>query len=468
MIPNRRIPVKTGLSKLDAHLDELLGQLDNAPRRFLAFQFLNVLSWQSVLGTVLVLHARALGINTAHVGLLNSFMYFAGVLGLVTKPLAERIGSKRLLMTGWTMRNILVAPIVLSPWVFRRWGTPGAMILLGSTTMLFCVTRALAGIAWSSWIHEIVPSDHLARYYTLETMITRFLAVAFGAVAFFFLGSDPPRWRFAAIAAFGVIAGLVSIRALVRVPGGGPALAAGHAAPWHTGFGVVLRDRVYMLFLGCVLINSFVFAGQSLLLTLLLRERLGLGPGPILLLTSLGSLLTIATIIRWRRVADSLSSAPTIAATTLLLALCLAGMAPLAFGRMGLLYALLLCLLIPVAETGNYVATTRAYMLRMDPRYRHAYNAAWAATLALGGGGSSLLVGWLVRSGAALPFTLVALGYALLMLIGTALVIRLPESTHPESRTRLFNPRQPLRGIIRIWWYVLRPGHAATDIGPET
>ena len=156
--------MKPGIFKLNTHLDELLGPLGDAPRRFLTFLFLNVISWQSVIGTVLVLHARALGIDTAYVGVLNSFMYFASVLGLATKPLAERIGSKRLLITGWTMRNILVAPIVLSPWVYTRWGAHGAMILLSVTTGLFCITRALAGIAWSSWLHEIVPADHLARF----------------------------------------------------------------------------------------------------------------------------------------------------------------------------------------------------------------------------------------------------------------------------------------------------------------
>jgi hypothetical protein len=456
--------VKTGLHKFDSHLDELLGPLGDAPRRFLTFLFLNVISWQSIVGTVLVLHARALGIGTAYVGLLNSFIYFASVLGLATKPLAERIGSKRLLITGWTLRNILVAPIVLSPWVYTRWGAHGAMILLSVTTGLFCITRALAGIAWSSWIHEIVPAGNLARFYTMETILTRLLAVAFGALTFFFLGAHPHLWQFAAIAASGVIAGLVSIRALARVPGGGPALIASNAS-WFSGFGVTVRDRAFMPFLGCIMISSFVFAGQGLLFTLLLRERLGLGPGPILLLTSLGSLLTIVTTVRWRRVADSHSSPATIAATTLLLTFCLAAMVPLCFGQMPWAYVLALCLLIPVAETGAYVASTRAYMLRMNPRYRHTYNAVWSAGLALGGGFSSLLVGWFVRSGAAIPFALVAMGYALVMLLASALIIRLPENgfTYRDLRTRLFEPRRPLRSIVRIWWYVLRPGHADTE-----
>ena len=220
---------------------------------------------------------------------------------------------------------------------------------------------------------------------------------------------------------------------------------------------------------GCILISSFVFAGQGLLFILLLRERLGLGPGLILLLTSLGSLLTIVTTMRWRRVADAHSSPTTIAATTLLLAICLAAMTPLCFGQAPRIYILALCLLIPVAETGAYVAGTRAFMLRMNPHYRHTYNAVWSSSMAIGGGISSLLVGWFVRSGEAIPFALVSTCYALVMLLASALIIRLPENgaTYHTLHTRLFDPRHTLRSIVRIWWYVLRPGHARTELGVE-
>jgi len=146
---------------------------------------------------------------------------------------------------------------------------------------------------------------------------------------------------------------------------------------------------------------------------------------------------------------------------------CLAGMIPLCFGHVPSYCVLPICLLIPVAETGMYVASTRAFMLRMNPRYRHTYNAVWSAGLAIGGGMSSLLVGWFVRSGAAIPFAFVATGYALLMLLASVLIIRLPENgvTYRALHTRLFDPRHTLRSIVKIWWYVLRPGHARTEIG---
>ena len=362
-------------------------------------------------------------------------------------------------MAGWTLRNIVVSPLVLTPWVYARWGTHAAMLLMSVTTGLFCITRALASIAWSSWVHEIVPAENLARFYSAESILTRLLTVGFGAMAFFFLGAQPPLWRFAAIAACGVTAGLLSIRLLARVPGGKPDPNS-RGTPWLAGFPETLRDRTFMAFLGCIMLSNFVIAGQGLLFTLLLRERVGLGPGTILLLIAIGSLLTIVTTMRWRRVADTHGSPTTMAATTLLLVFCLAAMVPLCFGHLPAYCVLPVCLLIPVAESGMYVASTRAFMLRMNPRYRHTYNAVWSSSMAVAGGASSLLVGWTVQSGAAIPFALIAAGYALLLLLASALIIRLTENgtTYHTLHTHLFHPHHTLRSICRIWGYVLQPG----------
>lgn len=448
--------LKSGIPSFDRQLGELLDPLGDGPRRFLAFLFFNVLSWQALIGTVLVLHARALGIDAARVGLLNSIMFFTSVLGLATKPLAERIGSRRLLMGGWTLRNIVVAPIVLTPWVHARWGADGAMLLLGSATLLFCATRALAGIAWSSWQHEIVPPAHLARYYTLETMLTRLLTAAFGLLAFFTLGHHPPPWRFSAIAAGGVVAGLLSVRVLARVPGGGPPPGDGTPRPWHHGFGALLRDRPFLRLMGCLAVAAFAQAALGLFLPLLLRDRLSLGPGPILFVTTLGSCLTLITSPRWRRVADALGSPITLTATLLLLALCFLGLAPLGVWRLPLLYLLPLCLLLPMAEAGLYVASARALMLHMDARHRHAYNAVWGAAMALCGGSASLLSGWLLRRNAGGAYALLALGGGVLLLLAAYLASRLREGdiVRRAIRRGLFAPRRPWHSLLRIWGYV--------------
>ena len=141
-----------------------LRALPEGPRRSPGFLFLDVRSWQCLTGPALVLHARALGIERRFVSVLFSLPCFAGCLGLPTRPPAGRHGSKRVLMAGWSARNLPVLPIILTPVPLRCAGPGAAAVLLFVTISLFCITRVLAGVAWSSWLHEIVPPVQLGRF----------------------------------------------------------------------------------------------------------------------------------------------------------------------------------------------------------------------------------------------------------------------------------------------------------------
>lgn len=454
---------KTLLGKLQ------LDTLDDGPRRFLAFLFLNVMSWQCLIGPVLVLHARALGIDRGSVGVLYSLLFFAGVLGVLTKALAERYGSKRVLMAGWTTRNLLVLPVVLTPWVLARWGAGPAAVLLFVTAGLFSMTRALAGIAWSSWLHEIVPPPQLGRFFAAETVMTRLLAVSFGIFAFFVLGNEPPIWRFSAVAALGVGFGLLSVRVLRRVPGGGPTSRGGEPA-W-SGFGAVLRDRMFMGFLGYVAWFGFVYVGMGLLVLLLLRDQLHLGPGLILLLTTCGNLLAVPTSTRWRRIADHHGSVVVMAAAGLIVIACLVVLACLRPSRAPLLVVAAVCALLPVAESGNYVAANRGFMLLMRPELRHATNAVWGAAAALPSGVSAVLMGFWLRGGTTTHYVLAAWAYAAIMLVGVGACLRFGRvfSDQDKHASPVHHPQQPIRSLLRMLRYVLRPGPSVVALtGQDT
>lgn len=460
---NRSRPLLQSLIQL-LHLDTM----PEAARRFLAFLFLNVLSWQCLIGTVMVLHARAIGIGAGAVGLLFSLLYFAGVLGVVTKPLAERFGSKRVLMTGWTARNLLVLPIVFTPVVFRYWGKGAAAALLFTTLSLFCITRALAGIAWSSWLHEIVPPLKLGRFYTYETVMTRLLTVVFGVIAFFVLGHNPPLWRFAVIAAFGVAFGLVSLQLLRRVPGGEPVTDSKHK-PVRGGYLLVFRDRMFMGFLLCSTLFGIIYTGLSLLVTLTLRDQLGIGAGTILLLTSCGNVLAMFTTPRWQRIADRHGSPMVMAANGVLIVFSLLVLGWLREDRAPMALVALACALIPIAESGNYMATSRGYMLRMKPRIRHAYNAVWSALNQVFYGISAVFIGIWLQEGSPARFRSAAWGYALLMVIAIWLALRLPvpRLDSPRGPSPVYNPAQPLRSLGRMLRYVLRPARSLTRLPPD-
>jgi MFS-type transporter involved in bile tolerance (Atg22 family) len=450
--------------------------LPPGPRRFLAFNFINVLSWTSLLGTVLVLHATALGISSAAIGALNSILNFACILGIFTKTLAERIGSKRLLLGGWTLRNLMAAPIVLVPLVRRFFGFMPAAVLLFACITLFCIARALSNIAWASWLHEIVPPKHLGRYYTVESVMTRVLMLLCGVVCFLvFSGSsstpspDNPDyaelWRFAAISGFGVTMGLVSTRVLRNVPGGMPPEPDARGEVPHASFRAVLHDRMFLSFLLCSAFFSSLYTGAAVMIPLLLRLHFKLGTGTVLLLTSLGNLLAVATTPRWRRVADRHGSPVTMLANGVLFAMCMGVFGLLAYlrpARAPLWILFPICALVPVADSGNAMATSRGFMLRVTAENRHACNAIWNAGTQTLCGTASIATGLLLRGGDAgmhLRYASVAWCFALLMLATGwfALRVRVPEGDAQPGPSPIYNPAHPLQSIYRIIPYVLAP-----------
>ncbi len=451
-----------------------LNMLPQGPRNFLAFNFLNILSWSSILSPVLVLHANALGISSSAIGALNSVLYFAGILGIFTKSLAERIGSKRLLLGGWTLRNLLAAPIVLTPLVRMYFGFLPAATLLFTCITLFCITRAMSNIAWASWLHEIVPPTRLGRYYTIEAIMTRVLLVACGLACFLcFDGTaatapaDGPNygelWRFAALAGFGVAAGLFSTRVLRNVPGGlPPPKKDGENVP-HASFGSVLHDRMFMLFLFSSAFFSCIYVGGGVLIPLLLKKHFAMSTGTVLLFTSIGNLLAVFTTPRWRLMADRHGSPATMLANGILYSACMILIGVLAYFKPSFApFALLpLCALVPVAESANSMACSRGYMLRISAESRHACNAVWNAGTQTICGIVSILVGILLDSpeGMNLRFAAVAWGAAALILGAGwfALRVPVPKGDAQPGPSPLYNPAHPLLSMYRVIPCVLNP-----------
>jgi hypothetical protein len=80
-------------------------ELPSAPRRFLFFPAINVISWQCIVGQILVLFARTLDMPPTWVGLLIACLPLSMLLVVVTVPLVEWLGPRWILTWGWLLRN---------------------------------------------------------------------------------------------------------------------------------------------------------------------------------------------------------------------------------------------------------------------------------------------------------------------------------------------------------------------------
>ncbi len=283
--------------------------LGNAARRFLLFSFLNTVSWQLLVGSVLVLHARALAIPSSIVGIVVSIMPFTLVLSLVVSHWVDRIGPRRMMTAGWTARNLMAFPLVLTPWIYATWGSRAAGVALFTGVLCFCTMRSLTCAGWFPWLHEIVPETERGRYFSMEIILVQVVNVGIGVATFLFLGRDPALWKFGALSAAGIAAGLASISLMRRIPGGGPSPSCRRRRA-AVDLRLVLRDRGFMTYAWWTSLGLFVTVGQSTLTVLSMRDYLHIAPSMIMFATAMGSAAAMAACPWWGRLADRHGSGP--------------------------------------------------------------------------------------------------------------------------------------------------------------
>jgi MFS family permease len=276
-----------------------LRELPSAPRRFLYFSTINVISWQCLVGPPLVLFGRALDMPPAWVGVLIGLMPLSMLLVIFTGPLVEWLGPRRLLTWGWLLRNLLAATVIAIPWAMKLGGKPGGWLVLLFATLGFCVFRAISVGGWFPWLHEVLPAHQRGRYLAAETalaqVVTILVVVGCGAI----LGQRGELGGFFLIYAVGIVTGLASVGLMHRIPGGEVQAEEVPGAPRGFALGPILRDRSYMRFVTRTFFCLAVLAGQSSVAVMYLRDVLAYSDRRIMYLAGAGSLAVALLIGYW-------------------------------------------------------------------------------------------------------------------------------------------------------------------------
>jgi MFS family permease len=437
-----------------------LEKIGPAPRRFLSFLVFNVTSWECLLGSVLILHARALGIAPSWVGVLTAIIPFTMLITLLMKPVAERYGSKWLMIRCWTARIVAVSPIVFTPLAYAHWGTGGAAVILFSSVALYCLFRSLGSIGWMPWIHEIVPETRRGLYTGIEAMVVRIALILLGPVIYLILGEHPPLWKFSAVSAFGILLALISLAFMRKIPGGGPHPVIHHSRRNHLAeYRQVLSDPQFRPFFMCAAAGTFAYMGYGLLVMLYMREQLQIAPGRIMLITSAGSLATALTVQRWGHVADTHGSPATMASSSALVVVCLLLCTTLQPGILANIVVFPVVAILGLATAGFTIASGRGLLHRAHPDMRNAYSALWTAGTSVFSGLAAILTGFLLNEGTSLVYLCAFIGFAILMGGISLACLKLPESgiDHAINIYPLFLPRRPVISMLRMYSYILRP-----------
>jgi len=406
-----------------------LRELDQGPRSFLYFIAFNVVSWQCVVGTTLVLLARKIGMPESWVGLLMSFMPLSMLLVLLTGLLVARYGSKRVMLVAWLLRNLLACLVFTMPLAIPAFGFRSAWYVLMTATLGFCLMRSVGAGGWMPWLHELVPARQRSTYFSAEAAVSNVLNIIVTLAQGVALHGDPGLGRFLFVYGIGVASGFISLLRMHRVPGGEPQAAASPAAGGaYRTHGAALRDRPYVAFIAFAAFCMSGLTWYTFTIVLYMRDALLISSEHILYFTAAGSVAVALSIQYWGRYADHAGS-PHGMALSLFAAAGMSSAILFVQPNMAHLYAILALVIIPGSVFGSaFLATVNRAMLGyVDPAARVGYSNLWTVLTALAVAFPPIVAGQLIRHLGLWGYRtcfLIGAGAGLLGAVGSLYVVR--------------------------------------------
>lgn len=189
------------------------------PGLYNAFLFgtFNALSFQIVLGSPMVLYAKALGASATVLGIITGMMPLLVISQVPAANYIGRVGFKKFVYAGWGTRVAFIFAIAIVP--ILTFLTPSTRLsLILFLLFIFNLSRGISSAAWLPWISSLVPPAIRGKYLATEQ---GFIGVS-SALAFIIaaacLGNTPEAWQFGLIFLISGIAGMISLRFLKRIP----------------------------------------------------------------------------------------------------------------------------------------------------------------------------------------------------------------------------------------------------------
>ena len=143
------------------------------------FAAFNALSFQMVVGSPMILYAKGLGATATQLGLIAGMLPLLNVLQIPAARYVGRVGHKRFVLGGWSVRVGFIALMAAVPLSGRFLGQGGQLVAIMALLFLFNTSRGISACGWLPWITSIIPSSLRGKYLTRESAVANL--ASFGA-----------------------------------------------------------------------------------------------------------------------------------------------------------------------------------------------------------------------------------------------------------------------------------------------
>ncbi len=433
-----------------------------APRRFLFFSCINLISWQCIVGQVLILFGRAIDMPSSWVGILISFLPLSLFLVIFSISAVEKYGPRKVLIYTWLLRNIFASTVFTIPFAVKIWGEEAAWYILLFATLGFSMVRAFGVSAWLPWLHELVPKNLLGTYFSFETIISQTISVGltFGIARIMNMSEDLNRFYW--VYFIGVMVGLISILYIKRIPGGLSTSMEVAAREKFSAISKAIKDRQYKRFIIFIIISMSSIMWINVSSILYLRDILGYTDSKIMYFLAAGAFGIAVTIRYWAKHAEKFGSHKTMSGL-------IGAHSVIAFSWCVLLpassWTSILTLPIIVAgsvfSAGFLIVASRGMMCLVHQQNRVGYTSLWIVGISISNGLPPIIAGKLIdlfhMTGFRICFLISGICGIFTALIWNS--FQIDDEAVPISNLHLIvRPTQPLRSVSRLVWLLLTMG----------
>lgn len=249
------------------------------------FSAFNALSFQVVLASPMILYAKSLGASATVLGIIAGTMPLLVIFQIPAASHVNRIGYRRFVLGGWSIRVGFIFLIALVPLLGGLLNPANRLALLLALLFCFNLARGISSCAWLPWITVLVPEALRGRYLGRDAAVQNFASFAAFLISAALLAGQTKPWQFAALFAFSATAGAVSLVFLKRIPDVPPPAETrtpGTSVPWLE----MARYAPFRKLLRVTVAWSVAYGGLGAFTVAFLKAQGGLAEDRILMISS--------------------------------------------------------------------------------------------------------------------------------------------------------------------------------------
>jgi hypothetical protein len=188
-------------------------------RKYLAwFEGINAASFVLISGQVMILYLLRLGADSFYIGLVSSFQYLSFIFMLIGRAVVGRMGLRRMMRSFWTLRYILVIPVLFSPLLVSLGYRGAGLIVVALALLGFNVARGVAIIGFNPILGMVTEKKSMGAYLSRLQIIYHGASLVCAVLVALSIGASAPLWRYIAFIALGIGLGLWGSSLIARFP----------------------------------------------------------------------------------------------------------------------------------------------------------------------------------------------------------------------------------------------------------